>query len=110
MKNLEKMPLEEVQAFQPSLEWEMNCLSEEEIVKFTHCLEKIKEKVRHYVEVDSGHSSYVVDAHLCYDNAINCWTLIAFTCSHTERERESNVLNSVVLETAEGGWPVPPIR
>lgn len=45
-KHLEKMPLEEVQQFQPPVEWELNSLSAENNEKFMRCMTKIKEKVR----------------------------------------------------------------
>ena len=44
-KHLEKMPLEEVEPFKPSVEWELNALSPEDNEKFMRCMAKIKEKV-----------------------------------------------------------------
>lgn len=45
-KELEAMPLEDVQQFAVPIEWELNSLSPENNEKFMRCMTKIKEKVR----------------------------------------------------------------
>ncbi len=49
-KNLEKLPLHEVEQYKPPEEWEQNNLSPEAMALVRTCLERLAEKVSLYIE------------------------------------------------------------